>query len=161
MRHTTRWLNVLCSVALLLVSVAARGFAANPHCSEIGGMIMTNVGGFGTIDGHFTTMGIATGDLKGAIGVEIQEISRDNTTFTVQHHWVTDTGETLAIDQAHAHGTYVVPGLFAVTEYKGHLAGGTGRFADASADLNLIGEIDFNANPGQVVLRYSGTLCHK
>jgi hypothetical protein len=45
-----------------------------------------------------------------------------------------------------------------VTEYKVHLSGGTGRFANATADLSSIGEVDFNT--GHAVLRYSGTVCY-
>jgi len=76
----------------------------------------------------------------------------------VQHHWVTDNGETLTIDPATVHGVFVAPGLLAVTEYKVHLSGGTGRFANATADLSSIGEVDFNT--GHAVLRYSGTVCY-
>jgi hypothetical protein len=115
------------------------------------------VGGFGLIDGSPTTMGVATGDLKGAIGVQIVSASPDFTSITVQHHWVTDNGETLNFDQGTLHGAFVAPGLLAVTEYKAHLSGGTGRFANATGDTSFIGEIDFNT--GNVVLRYSGTVC--
>ncbi|HKW19493.1 MAG TPA: hypothetical protein VJO35_18430 [Terriglobales bacterium] len=157
MQYTVSWLKVLCLVSLFTFCTA-RAFAKDPHCSEIGGVILTNLGGFGTIDNNPTTMGVATGDLKGAIGVEILSISADYSTFSVQHHWVTDSGETLTIDNAQAHGTFVGPGLYAITDYKIHLSGGTGRFADASGHMTAIGEIDFNS--GQVVLRYSGKVCH-
>ena len=144
-------------VALLLASFTVTGFAASPHCSDIGGAIITNVGGFGQIAGTVTTMGVATGDLKGAIGVEILRTSPDFTAITVQHHWVTDDGETLNIDQATLNGTFVAPGLLAVTEYEAHLSGGSGRFATATGHTSYIGEIDFNT--GHVVLRYSGKVC--
>lgn len=155
MKRMTRC--VVFSVGLLIVSFTTRGFAANPHCSDVGGAILTNVGGFGQIDGSPTTMGVATGDLKGAIGIQIVSASPDFTSITVQHHWVTDNGETLSIDQATLHGTFVAPGLLAVTEYKVHLSGGTGRFANTTGDMSAIGEIDFNT--GHVVLRYSGSVC--
>ena len=73
--------------------------------------------GFGQIDGTPTTLGVATGDLKGALGVQIVSASADFTTITVQHHWVTENGETLVVDQAQAHGVFVAPGLLAVTEF--------------------------------------------
>jgi len=145
------------SVGLLLASFTTVGFAGNPNCSKVGGAILTNVGGFGQIDGSPTTMGVATGDLKGAIGVQVVSANPDFTSITVQHHWVTDDGETLTINQATLHGTFVAPGLLAVTEYKSHLSGGTGRFATATGDTSYIGEIDFNT--GHVVLRYSGNVC--
>lgn len=157
MRYTARCLNLVTGVGLLLALFTASGFAKTPTCSNLGGAILTNVGGFGLIDGSPTTMGVATGDLKGAIGVQIVSATPDFTSITVQHHWVTDNGETLNFDQATLHGTFVAPGLLAVIEYKGHLSGGTGRFANATGDTSFIGEIDFNT--GKVVLRYSGTVC--
>ena len=150
-------LKVLWIVTLVL-ALSTIGLAKTP-CSDVGGAILTNVGGFGQIDGNATTLGIATGDLKGAVGVEILAVSPDFTTVSVQHHWVTDTGETLSIDVAQAHGTFVAPGLFAVTDYKVHLNGGTGRFGDATGQMFAIGEIDFNS--GRAILRYSGKVCHK
>lgn len=157
MRQTIRYCSFAWSMTLLLTLLSVKGFAKDPVCTDIGGAILTNVGGFGTIDGNTTTMGVATGDLKGAVGVEILSISPDFSTVTVQHHWVTDTGETLTIDKADVHGTFVGPGLYAITDYKVHVSGGTGRFADTTARTTAIGEIDFNT--GRAVLRYSGTLC--
>ena len=145
------------NLSLLLTLLTATGFAANPHCSVVGGAILTNLGGFGQIDGAPTTLGVATGDLKGALGVQILSASPDFTTITVQHHWVTEAGETLTIDQATLHGTFVAPGLLAVVQYKVHLSGGTGRFAKASGDMLAIGELDLNT--GHAVLRYDGQIC--
>jgi hypothetical protein len=155
MRHLPSWSTFVLGTTLL--AFTATGFAKSPTCSPIGGAIITNLGGFGQIDGTPTTLGVATGDLKGALGVQIVSASADFTTITVQHHWVTDNGETLVVDQAQAHGVFVAPGLLAVTDYKVHLSGGTGRYANATADTTVIGEVDFNT--GHAVLRYSGTLC--
>jgi hypothetical protein len=157
MRPLHKWSTFALSATFLLVSFTATGFAKDRSCSAVGGVILTNLGGFGDIDGTPTTLGVATGDLKGALGVQIISASPDFTTITVQHHWVTDNGETLIIDQAQAHGVFVAPGLLAVTDYKTHLSGGTGRFTHATADMTAIGEVDFNT--GQTVLRYRGTLC--
>jgi hypothetical protein len=156
MRNTTRWFKFALSAGLL-VAFTSNGLAANPHCTDLGGVILTNVGGFGQIDGSPTTMGVATGDLKGAIGVQIVSATPDFTSITVQHHWVTENGETLNLGRATLHGIFVAPGLLAVTEYNAHLRGGTGRFANATGDTSYIGEIDFNT--GHVVLRYSGNVC--
>jgi hypothetical protein len=114
-------------------------------------MLMTNFGGFGPN----TTLGTATGDLRGAVGVNI--IGASQGSFTVQHHWVTESGDTLSIDQATATGTQVAPGLFAIVNYSTHLSGGTGKFAGATGDFTNIGEADLNA--GQLVLRYRGQVC--
>jgi len=157
MKNMNCWFKFASGIGLLLALLTTSGFAKNPHCTDLGGAILTNVGGFGQIDGSPTTMGVATGDLKGAIGIQIVSASPDFTSITVQHHWVTENGETLNIGQATLHGTFVAPGLLAVTEYKAHLSGGTGRFASATGDTFYIGEIDFNT--GHVVLRYSGTVC--
>jgi hypothetical protein len=156
MRDLPSWSTFAFGVTLLL-TFTVNGFAKSPSCSPIGGAIITNLGGFGQIDGTPTTLGVATGDLKGALGVQIVSASADFTTITVQHHWVTENGETLVVDQAQAHGVFVAPGLLAITDYKVHLSGGTGRYANATADTTTIGEVDFNT--GQAVLRYRGTLC--
>ena len=157
MRHIARCFNFFGSIGLILGLFTANGFAANPHCFDVGGAILTNVGGFGQIDTSLTTMGVASGDLKGAVGVQIVGANATFTAITVQHHWVTENGETLNVDQATLHGTSVGPGLLAITEYTAHLSGGTGRFANATGDMSFIGEIDLNN--GHVVLRYSGEVC--
>lgn len=144
------------TVALLLALFTATGFAKT--CTSVGGAILTDLGGFGVIDGFPTTLGVATGDLKGALGVQIVSAAPDFTSITVQHHWVTDDGETLKFDQATLHGAYVNPTLLGVTEYKVHLSGGTGRFSTATGDLSSIGEVDFST--GHAILRYSGTVCY-
>lgn len=157
MKIATRSLSFLFGLTLLLALFATTALAAEPPCERIGGMILTNIGGFGTIDGQTTTLGVATGDLKGALGVQIVSASPDFTTIKVQHHWVTEDGETLNFDEATVHGAWVSPTLLAVVAYKPHLSGGTGRFAKASAVTSVIGELDFST--GHAVLRYTGTLC--
>jgi hypothetical protein len=157
MIRTLRFLSFVFSLLLVLGSLIASGFAANPHCSDVSGAILTNVGGFGQIDGALTTMGVASGDLKGAIGVQIVSASPDFTSITVQHHWVTENGEILNFGQATLHGAFVGPGLLAVTDYEADLNGGTGRFANASGHTTYIGELDLNT--GHVVLRYNGNVC--
>jgi len=144
------------TIVLLVATFAASAFAAKT-CSAVGGVILTNLGGFGSIDGSPTTLGVATGDLKGALGVQIVSASPDFTTIKVQHHWVTENGETLSVDPATAHGTFVAPALLAITDYKIHLSGGTGSFANATGNMSAIGEIDFST--GDAVLRYSGNVC--
>ena len=143
-------------VVLLAVLLSTASLAKT--CTTVGGAILTNLGGFGLIDGSPTTLGVATGDLRGGLGVQILSASPDFTTITVQHHWVTDDGETLNFDQATAHGAFVATELLAITDYKVHLSGGTGRFANATGDMSAIGEVDFST--GHAILRYSGTVCY-
>lgn len=155
-----RNINAVCSfVATLVLSATAIGQSstASCKCQPIGGFISTNVGGFGPN----TTMGTAVGDLAGAVGVEILNITTTKglVDVTVHHHWVTTTGDTLTIDEAHLYGVYVAPGLLAVTDYKVHIAGGTGRYQNTSGDINVIGEADFNTN--HTALQFSGQLCQK
>lgn len=128
---------------------------AGPHCVIVGGSISTNLG---VIDAN-TTLGTATGDLRGALAAKILGISQvgNNTVFSVQHHWVPESGETLVIDPATATSTQVAPGLFAITDYSLHISNGTGKFAGATGDLHLIGEV--NLNTGQTVFRYTGQVC--
>jgi hypothetical protein len=158
MRSTTRSFQIFFLSISLLALLTGNAFAKSPSCSEVGGALLTNVGGFGQIDGHLTTLGVATGDLKGALGVEILAVNSTSTMFTVQHHWVTDNGDTLTIGQAQAKGMFVASGLLAITEYNFQVSGGTGRFTTASGNLSAIGELDFNT--GHAILRYSGELCY-
>jgi len=118
-------------------------------------MVMTNLG---AVD-PATTMGTATGDLRGAVGATILSTEANGNTLAlrVQHHWVTESGDMLTIDPAVATTTQVSPGLYAVVTYPVHLRGGTGKFAGATGDLTNIGEADLVS--GQIVLRYSGKVC--
>ena len=125
---------------------------AGPPSLTVGGSISTNLA---VIDAN-TTLGTATGDLRGALAAKIVGVSQvgNNTVFSVQHHWVLESGETLVIDPATATSTQVAPGLFAITNYSLHISNGTGKFAGATGDLHLIGEV--NLNTGQTVFRYTG-----
>jgi len=77
--------------------------------------------------------------------------------FTVQHHWVTTSGDTIHFDLATAKTAQVSPTRFAILDYPFHITGGTGKFDGATGDLNSIGELDFNAG---VSLRYFGKVCY-
>ncbi len=151
--------KVVCTfVATLVLAATAIGqnSATSSTCQPIGGFISTNVGGFGPN----TTMGTVVGDLAGAVGVEILNITTGANGLvdvSVHHHWVTVTGETLTIDKTNLYGVYVAPGLLAVTNYKVHIAGGTGRYQNTSGDINVIGEADFNTN--HTALQFTGQLC--
>lgn len=125
------------------------------HCQLVGGTIATNFGG---ID-QSTTLGVATGDLRGAVTGTIlgtPQLSGGTLIFHVQHHWVTETGDTLFFDPATATTLPLSQTLFAIITYPIHLTGGTGKFAGATGDLTGIGEVDMNSG---TVFRYSGQVC--
>jgi|SRR6266478_1527213 len=129
---------------------------AAPHCTPVGGMIMTN---FGAIDQN-TTMGTATGDLRGAVSGTLlgapQPGAGNTLVLHVQHHWVTESGDTLYFDPATATSVPLSQTLVAIVTYPLHLTGGTGRFAGATGDMNAIGEVDLSKG---TVFRYSGQVC--
>lgn len=131
---------------------------AEPHCTPVGGSVMTNLG---VVD-QSTTLGIVDGDLKGAVAATILNVtpgSGGTTIFTVQHHFVTQAGDTILVDQATATTKEVVPGsgLYAILNYPVRIKGGTGKFAGATGDFNNIGAADLNT--GRTVFRYSGQVC--
>jgi len=156
MRFTknSKAISILAVTAFLVAAAAAQN-PKHQRCHAIGGMLMTNLG---AVDAN-TTMGPATGDLKGAVGATIlsTEVIGNNLVFHVQHHWVTESGDTLSFDPATATTTSVGPGLYAVVTYPVHLTGGTGKFAGVTGDFTNIGGADLIS--GQLVLRYSGQLC--
>ena len=129
----------------------------NSSCKVVGGMLMTN---FGAIDAA-TTMGNATGDLRGAVSGTIlgtpQPGPGNTVVFHVQHHWVTETGDTILFDPAVATTIQVSPTLLAIVTYPVHIKGGTGKFAGATGDLSNIGEVDVTSG---TVFRYTGQVCY-
>jgi hypothetical protein len=155
MRFTKSSNAISILAVIFLVAAAAAQGPKHQRCHAVGGMLMTNLG---AVDGN-TTMGPVTGDLKGAVSATIlsSEVIGNNLVFHVQHHWVTESGDTLSFDSATAITTSVGPGLYAVVTYPVHLTGGTGKFARVTGDFHNIGEVDLNS--GQLVLRYSGQLC--
>lgn len=147
---------VLALSMVLVITVAAT--AQNKKCTPIGGAILTDLG----VPDANSTMGYATGDLKGAVGVSIVSTEGSGNTLIlhVQHHWVSESGDIISLDPATATTTQVAPGLYAIVTYPFHINGnGTGKFAGVSGDGTAIGEADL-VN-GRLGFRYSGTLCTK
>jgi len=148
------------AVAVFTILFAITASAQSKSCQAAGGMLMTDLG---AVDAA-TTMGVATGDLKGAVGATILNIDSQNNgatlIFTVQHHWVTESGDLLFFDPAKATVQQVGGSQstrYGVVTYTSHLRGGTGRFAGATGDFTNMGEADLAT--GQLVFRYSGSLC--
>ena len=133
--------------------------AENPvKCHAVGGGITTNF-----VDAT-DTLGSATGDLAGGLGVHVvsQEAGPNGTLLiTVQHHWVTESGETVSLDRATVTlFPTAVQGFYAASYVDGVAlnGSGTGRFAGASGKIDAWGAVNFGA--GELVLRYSGQVCH-
>jgi hypothetical protein len=130
--------------------------AAFAQCVHVGGGVTTNVG----VISADRTLGTATGDLKGAVGVQILGESpgpNGTTVFSVQHYFVTDGGDTIFVEPAQLIAVPVAPGLFAVVKYSTSISGGTGKFKGATGKIDAIGEADFVA--GEIGLRYRGQIC--
>jgi len=144
------------SVLAVLVILTAAATSQSKKCTPIGGAILTDVG----VPDANSTMGYATGDLKGAVGVTILSTEGTGNTLVlhVQHHWVSESGDIISVDPATATTTQVAPGLYAVVTYPFHINGrGTGKFAGVSGAGTAIGEADF-VN-GRLGLRYAGQIC--
>jgi len=157
---------LLLTPALLLVALsfasagshpsASRGWS-NPDrtCVPVGGTIITNLGALAPDEPH-TTLGPVTGDLAATVRSG-PDPSKGAFLFTVQHHWVTTSGDTIHFDVATAKTAQVSPTRFAILDYPFHITGGTGKFDGATGDLDAIGEFDFNVG---VSLRYFGKVCY-
>jgi len=153
MRLSSR--NKAASILAAMIVLVAAATGQTKRCTPAGGMLMTNLG---AVD-PATTMGVAIGDLKGAVGATIlsTEVSGNTLILHVQHHWVTESGDTLSFDVATATTTQVAPGLYAIVTYPVHLKGGTGKYAGATGNFTSIGEADLVS--GQIVVRYTGKIC--
>ena len=143
---------------LLLAAAVSSLNAQNPvKCHDVGGGITTNF-----VDAS-DTMGTATGDLAGGLGVHVisQQAGPNGTLLiTVQHHWVTANGDTVGLDQATV-TLFPTPvqGFYAASYVDGvNVNGsGSGRLAGASGKIYGWGAANFAT--GQLVLRYSGQVC--
>jgi len=143
----------LLSLVMLGPCLFAQGGA---NCKDVGGAILTNF-----VD-PTTTLGGATGDLRGGLGVSVLNVApgpNGTTVFHNHHHWVTEAGDTIFFADADA-TAYPMPisGLFGVSYVKGiQVTGGTGRFAGATGTVAAFGAV--NLSQGQMILRYQGHIC--
>jgi hypothetical protein len=152
-----RRIGTLVSLFTALTILAVPAFSQTAKlCHSVGGTFMTDL----AVVDQSTTLGSATGDLKGAVTAAILNVSQNpdgTVSFTVQHHLVTDAGDTISFDQATAVTMPLTKSLFAVLDYPVHINGGTGKYAKATGDLNSIGEVDLST--GRSVFRYFGKVC--
>lgn len=126
------------------------------NCIHVGGSIITN---FGAVDPN-TTLGPATGDLRGTVAATLltppQPGPGGTVIFHVQHHWVTESGDNIFFDPAVATTAPLSQTRFAIISYPVHIIGGTGKFAGATGNMTGIGEADLQAG---TAFRYSGEVC--
>ena len=145
------------SLMILVVMAPALLAQGGANCRDVSGAILTNF-----LD-QTTTLGTATGDLKGGLGVSVLSLApgaNGTVVFHNHHHWVTETGDTIVLNDAYATAyPSGIAGLYAVSYTNGvTIGGGTGRFAGATGKIAFYGAVDLNK--GQVILRYEGQVCH-
>jgi hypothetical protein len=155
--HTHSVTKVISLMAALTLS-AVSAFAQTTYrqCRTVGGTMATNL----AVVDQSTTLGNATGDLKGAVTAAILSVSPNSdgtVSFRVQHHLVTDAGDAISFAPATAVTQPLSATLFAILSYPVHISGGTGRYAKATGNLTAIGEVDLAS--GQTIFRYSGKVC--
>ncbi len=151
-------MHKLCVLTLIITPcLFAQDSASGRHCKAVGGGIVTNF-----IDPS-DTLGTATGDFKGGLGVHVNSVTAGPNGTTIlhnHHHWVTEAGDTILFDDADA-TLFPTPisGLYAGSYINGvKIIGGTGRFENATGNLtSTYGAVDLPK--GQVVLRYEGHVC--
>jgi hypothetical protein len=145
-------------ILLLLANPAVFGQSnTSTPCHAVSGAISTNF-----VDPS-DTLGTATGDFKGGLGVHVLSVTPGPNGTTVlhnHHHWVTEAGDTILFDDADAVlFPTPIPGLYAASYTQGvKIIGGTGRFNHATGNLTTTyGAVDLTK--GEVVLRYEGKVC--
>jgi hypothetical protein len=132
------------------------------HCQDIGGGVLTNF-----LDATqcaspvgLCTDGPATGDLRGAVGVQVLGVNGN--VYHVRHHWVTESGDTIFLNNAFLTTYPTSDPNRVLTDYLDgvYITGGTGRFDGAAGHLSSVfGAADLKL--GEITLRYAGTVCFR
>jgi len=137
------------------------GFADAGQCRHVGGSILTNFLRPADCPGSFQNLctdGIATGDMRGAVGVSFLGVSGN--VFHVHHHWVTESGDTIFLQDAYVTNFPTSDPNRGLGDYLNgvDITGGTGAFEGATGTLSSVfGAADLKL--GQITLRYAGTVC--
>jgi hypothetical protein len=130
---------------------------AEGHCIPVGGALITNIGAIAGV----TNLGPVSGDLGGSVAATILG-QNSNGSFNVQHYWVTAAGDTITLRVAVLIPTYPTSDKSIVAvpwgNYRSDIAGGTGKFNNATGYLDYFGMADFQQNT--LVLRYRGEVCY-
>jgi hypothetical protein len=136
------------------------GFADAEHCRHVGGSVLTNFlqpADCAASPINLCTDGTSTGDIRGGVGVAILDINGND--YHVHHHWVTDTGDTIFLKDAHLIAFPTKDPNRVLADYLNgvDITGGTGGFEGANGTLFAFGAADLKL--GQITLRYEGTVC--
>jgi hypothetical protein len=147
---------LLASLLAVIITFPPNAAGQAKVCHQVGGVLMTDVG---AIDGVYN-LGPVFGDLAGSVAAKV--LGSDGKTFTLQHYWVTSTGETIVFAPAVLTPTFPTsdPNIVAVPwgNYRSDIIpGGTGKYADATGFLDYFGMADFKKL--NLVLRYKGEVC--
>jgi hypothetical protein len=149
---------VLVLAVMFLATLPA--FAENPHCQDVAGVVMTDIG---AITPGSINLGPAFGDLAGAVSAQIVGQNSSDGSFNVQHYWVSSQGDVIKFKQAILYPVYPDasrPWIVSVPwgHYKADIIpGGTGRWANATGWIDCFGMADFKELT--LVLRYRGNVC--
>src|SRR5437899_1662298 len=111
--RSSSFVSLFAVLTMLVGSALGQNNNASKQCRPIGGTVMTNL----SVVDQSTTLGIATGDLKGAVAATILNVVQNpdgTVSFTVQHHFVTESGDTIFVDPATAVTKPLSQTLFAV-----------------------------------------------
>jgi len=156
-------MNLRTLVKFFALSGAAMALGATPgiaaggiHSQDVGGGVLTNF-----LDSTHTE-GTSTGDIRDAIGVAILGVTpgpNGTTVYHVQHHWVTDSGDTILLKDAFLTAFPTTDPNRVLGDYLDgvEFIGGTGRFEGATGKAFVFGAADLGL--GQITLRYAGTVC--
>ena len=149
--------RILVLAVIVLMTATVPATAQRHHCESVSGSLITNISliPFGPVG---TNLGPAFGDLAGSVAATITSTSP----FTVQHYWVATNGDTINFKPALLKPTFIPGNPNAVValwgDYRADIAGGTGKFKDATGYIEAFGLVDFDSLT--TTLRYRGEVCY-